>query len=163
VSPTGLDHDALAAGLGGVRGADARARLGTALGSEPSGCWERKLLDAAAEPDERLRTARINEELAELDSLAGRWVGVPRVCARLSTSVGFLCATVSLLQGLALPAGDDALSEGIHAALLAAVGSLATGIAGTSFCAAVHFRALRARTGRAVAADRLVLALVQEG
>jgi hypothetical protein len=105
-----------------------------------------------------VRTARINEELTELEDLANRWAGVPRVCARLSTSVGFLCATVGLLQGLALPAGD-AFSDNLHGALTGAVGALAAGLAGASFCAAAHFRARRVARERAAAADRLVSAL----
>jgi hypothetical protein len=117
------------------------------------------LLEAAEEPDDRVRTARINEELTELEVLAGRWVAVPRVCARLSTSVGFLCATVALLQGLTLAAGD-AFADDLHAALMAAVGSLAIGVAGTAFCAAVQFRARRAVLGRKATADRLVQRLL---
>ena len=80
------------------------------------------------------------------------------MCVRLATSVGFLCATVSLIQGLALPF-TDSFSEDIHDGLMTAMGALATGLAGAAFCAAVHFRAQRARTLGAAVADKLVQAL----
>ena len=38
------------------------------------------------------RVALVNEQLAELDYLAQRWERVPRVCASISTSFGFLLA-----------------------------------------------------------------------
>lgn len=101
----------------------------------------------------------IHEQLAELEHRVGRWAGVPRVCARLATSAGFLFATIALLQGLSVPAGDD-FAQGFHAALMSALSSLSLGIAGMSFCVAVHFRARRAREGRVGAADRLVQALL---
>jgi hypothetical protein len=148
----------MVAALGGARGAEARAKLAPALADRPS-TWEADLVAAAAEPDERARSARVNEQLLELEGLAGRWAGVPRVCARLSTSVGFLCAIVALLEGLSL-ATSDTYADDLHGALVAAVGSLATGIAGTSFCAAVHYRARKAAAAGAAAADRLVDAIV---
>jgi hypothetical protein len=156
VAPTGLDHQVLLEALGERQGLDARARLASALRAEGKARWEGDLLEAVAEPDPDVRAARVNEQLTELEVLADRWTSVPGVCARLATSVGFLCATVALLDGLADVPVD---AESLHGALAGAVGSLTIGIAGTSFCAAVHFRARRARRERAGAADRLVAAL----
>jgi hypothetical protein len=158
VAPTGLDHETLRGGLAGSDGPQARARLGASLAEAPADAWERGLVEACNEPDESVRVALVNEQLSELEVLANRWAGVPRVCARLATSVGFLCATIILLEGLAMPEGDS-FPDALHAALLAAVGSLAAGIAGTAFSAAVHFRARRLRKAASVAADRLVRAL----
>jgi hypothetical protein len=159
VAPTGLDHETLRAGLAGFEGPQARAQLGAALAEAPADAWERSLVESCNEPDENRRTALVNEQLSELEVLANRWASVPRVCARLATSVGFLCATVILLEGLAMPEGDS-FADALHGALLAAVGSLAAGIAGTAFSAAVHFRARRLRKATSAAADRLVHALM---
>ncbi len=158
VAPTGLDHDTLRAGLAGAEGPQARAWLAGALAGAPADAWERGLVEACSERDESVRAALVNEQLSEFEVLANRWTSVPRVGARLATSVGFLCATVILLEGLALPEGDS-FSDALHGALVAAVGSLAAGIAGTAFSAAVHFRARRLRKATSAAADRLVRAL----
>ncbi|MGH7437252.1 MAG: hypothetical protein ACRENE_16370 [Polyangiaceae bacterium] len=158
-APTGLAHGALVAGLGGSRGAEARTRLAAALDryGEGRGQWERGLLLAAADPDDPARAARINEKLTELEVLAERWDGVPRVSARLTSSVGFLCATVALLQGLS--PSEDAEPGSLHAALWTAVGALVAGVVGTALCGAVHVRAKAARTAAVAAADRLVQGL----
>jgi hypothetical protein len=155
VAPTSLDPRLLVQALGTRRGELARSTLRAALDAGGATGWERDLLDATAEPDEGRSSALLNEQLSEFEERAGRWGGVPRVCARLATSGGFLFATIALLQGLAAPA-DDALADGLHAALMSALGSLAVGIAGTSFCVAIHFRARKARTERAAAVDALV-------
>jgi hypothetical protein len=122
-----------------------------------AGGWEEELAAAAREHDGRRRDALVSEQLTDFQARVDRWVGVPRVCARLSTSMGFLCACVALLEGLALPAEDsEGFSQGLHAALMSALGSLTLGIAGTAFCAAVHFRARKTRLERTAAVDRLV-------
>jgi hypothetical protein len=100
----------------------------------------------------------VNEQLTELDGRAQRWVRVPRVCASLATSAGFLLASIALVQGLAVPAEDDA-PTGAGAAIMGALNALAIGIAGTSFCYAVHVRARRLVRERMAAVDRLVLRL----
>jgi hypothetical protein len=158
VSPTGRDHAALLAAIGDARGEEARARLAAALGPASAATWESALLEATSTEDEGARTALVNEQLTELELLGDRWAGVPRVCVRLATSVGFLCATVSLIQGLALPF-TDSFAEDMHDGLMTAMGALAAGLAGAAFCAAVHFRARRARTMGAAVADKLVEAL----
>jgi hypothetical protein len=111
------------------------------------------LLVAAAEPDEPTRSARINELLTELEVLSGRWDSVPRACARLSSSAGFLFATIVLLEALA-PGQDE--PRDLHASLWTAVGALVAGVVAAAVCAAVHVRATAARKGAAQAADRLV-------
>ena len=159
VAPTGLDHSVLLGVIGDARGAEARERLDAALGPGSPAEWEAGLLDAAGAKDERIRSALINEQLTELELLAGRWAGVPRVCVRLATSAGFLCATVSLLQGLALPV-TDTYSADLHEGLMSAVGALAAGLAGAAFSAAIHFRARRAQARGALVADKLVQVLL---
>jgi hypothetical protein len=157
VAPTALDHGLVLAAVEARGGDGSLAGVRRALAGES--VWEGDLLDAVTEPDERTRDARLNEQLSEFDRLAGRWANVPRVCARLATSVGFLCACVALLQGLSLSA-DEASPEALHQALMSALSCLSAGIAGTAFCAAVHFRARRVTAERAVAVDRLVQGLL---
>lgn len=152
VAPTALDHGLLLEVLEADTGQDLRARVRAALAGAG---WEEDLLDAVAEPDEHRSDALVAEQLIEFDHLATRWASVPRVCARLSTSAGFLFACIALLEGLALPAGE-AFPEALHAALMSALSALTLGIAGTSFCVSIHFRARRARAEAAAAVDRLL-------
>ena len=145
----------LATSLGTSRGAEARAKLTARLEryGAARGQWERALLVAAAEPDEPARAARINELLTELEVLSGRWDSVPRVCARVSSSAGFLFATIVLLEALA---PGEYEPRDLHASLWTAVGALVAGVVAAAVCAAVHVRATAARTSAAQAADRLV-------
>jgi hypothetical protein len=112
--------------------------------------WERGLLAALSAADEPMRVALVHEQLHELDWRAQRWVRVPRVCASIATSGGFLFACVALTGGLSLATNDAG------AALVGALDALAIGVAGTSFCAAVHVYARRAVRLRLAATDRLV-------
>ncbi|MGH7298645.1 MAG: hypothetical protein ACRELB_27135 [Polyangiaceae bacterium] len=116
--------------------------------------WEHDLGEAAAEPGGDVRDARLGEQLLELDWAVQRWARVPRVCASIATSAGFLFASLALLQGLAVPAGPG--SVGVRQTLFDALDALALGLAGTAFCVAVHLRARRAAPARVAAAQRLV-------
>jgi hypothetical protein len=112
--------------------------------------WESALWGAFRCASAAEREAGVSEQLLELDWRAQRWQRVPRVCASIATSAGFLCASLSLMRGLAEPEADAG------PALVAALGSLMLGIAGTSFCVAVHLRARRALRERLAATERLV-------
>jgi hypothetical protein len=158
VAPTSLDAGTL---FDAVRDVDPthwpelRDAL-AATGREPS--WEGDLLHALAEPDPRSREALVVEQLLELDWSAQRWARVPRVCASIATSAGFLFGSIALLQGLALPAEDGA-GPAAGAALVSALNSLTIGIAGTAFCVAVHLRTRRIIRDRVQASERLVVRL----
>jgi hypothetical protein len=102
-----------------------------------------------------VREARINEQLTELDGRVQRWSRVPRICASISTSAGFLFASIALLRALALPAGEEN-ADAVHSTLSSALGAAAVGIAGMSFCVAVHVRARRALSQWQGALDTLV-------
>ena len=115
--------------------------------------WERDLIAALDVADEDLRAALVNEQLRELDWRAQRWARVPRVCASVATSAGFLFACIALTQGVARPTPD------VGGTLVSALDALAVGMAGTSFCIAVHVRARRAVRERLAATHRLVLRL----
>jgi hypothetical protein len=148
VLPCWLDHDLLLSVLK-ENGVGGPARLRDIVASDGAG-WERDLLVAARVDDPSARTALVNEQLRELDWRARRWERVPRVCASIATSGGFLFGCVALIQALTADAGD------VGVALVSAVDALAIGIAGTSFCASVHMQARRTTQQRLAATDRLV-------
>jgi hypothetical protein len=112
--------------------------------------WESELFAAFAQPSEVEREAGASEQLLELDWQTQRLARVPRVCASVSTSAGFFFASLALLTGLAAPEPDTG------AALTSALDALTLGIAGTSFCVAVHLRARRAIRERLTWMDRLI-------
>jgi hypothetical protein len=126
------------------------ARLRDTIAACEAATWERDLLAALEAPDEPSRVALVNEQLRELDWRAHRWSRVPRVCASVTTSAGFLFACVALTGAVALPTDDAGV------ALVSAVNALAIGMAGTSFCVAVHLRARRIVSERLAAAERFV-------
>jgi hypothetical protein len=149
VSPAWLDPQPLFEALRGERAAD-WPRLRAAVAACDQAKWENDLIAALGATDERSRVALVNEQLRELDWRAQRWARVPRVCASVATSAGFLFACISLLRGSALSVTD------LGASLVTALDALAIGIAGTSFCIAVHLRARRLVRERLAATDRLV-------
>lgn len=146
---TWLDPRLLLEALNG-RGVDDWARLEGVLGTRSGAGWERDLLAAMGTRELQSRIALVNEQLRDLDWRAQRWSRVPRVCASVATSAGLLFACVALVGGLGLESGND------RAALVSAVDALAIGIAGTSFCVAVHLRARRVVRERLSATERLV-------
>jgi hypothetical protein len=136
---------------------EARRRFSTAIGA--TGCaWERDLFAAFEARDPAARDALVHEQLTEFDWRTQRWARVPRVCASIATSAGFLFASIGLLQGLASPTVDETpvAAQAVQGTMVSAVNCLAIGIAGTSFCAAVHLRARGVLRDRMVAMDRLV-------
>lgn len=154
--PTRFDMRLLTAALHGDLVASAR-KLRAAMADSPrGGCdWTASVLDTLQEPAKATRDALLSEQLTEYDGLAQRWSRVPRVCASISTSAGFLFASIALIKDLStLDAGSGA--AGVETALFSALDALAVGVAGTSFCAAVHVRARRAARDRFEAAARLV-------
>jgi len=152
-APTALDPVAL---LGALRQAPAGSTaLRDRLGMSPDLEWERDLLDAARAADDGVRDAAAEEQLLELRWRVVRWERVPRVCASIATSAGFLFATIVLLQGLATPAEP----EGARTLLFAALTPFALGLAGTAFCVAVHLRVRRILPQRLADYGRLVEAV----
>jgi hypothetical protein len=147
-----LDPTAL---LEALRGADADSvrRLREVAATRPDLPWEKAVLEALAESDPAARDAALEEQLLERDWRSQRWARVPRVCASIATSGGFLFASIALMQGLAAPAEEG---PAVGATLLAAVNALLLGIAGTTFCVAVHMRTRRVVRDRVAGTDRLV-------
>jgi hypothetical protein len=149
VTLTSLDPQILLGALRCDRPSD-WTTLRDAIEHRHGAAWECDLLAALGARDQRSRVALVDEQLRELDWRAQRWARVPGVCARVATSAGFLFACVALMRGLTLPAGEAV------AGLVPALNAFAAGIAGTSFCAAVHVHARRVLSRRMAATDRLV-------
>jgi hypothetical protein len=157
VAPTSLDISTVAAAL---RGDDPRRRLSsltTAFDGAAGAEWERALLDAAvAAPN--VRAALVNEQLSEYDHLTKRWDRVPRVCASISSSSGFLLAAMALRIGVRDPSAfDPSTGDAVRGALLTgALNCVALGIAGAAFSIAAMHRARIEARSRLDAVDKLV-------
>jgi hypothetical protein len=159
IAPTGLEPRMVAQALAQEAGGRTVVHaLRAALGSDGRLLWERELLAAFDEADERQRDALINEQLLELEARLARSSRVPRVCASIATSAGLLFGTLALVQGLAAPAGEGG-GVASQSALASALGAVSLGIAATAFCVAVHVRAARIATERRAAFDDLVTLL----
>jgi hypothetical protein len=157
VAPTSLDPALLERAL--VDEASV-ARLRDALTRRPDLAWERQLVEAAcSDVEDGAREALLGEPLSELDWSLERWDRVPRVCASVASSVGFLCATFAVIEALALPEDPEAGTV-LGRVLAAALGAFTVGLVGTSFCAAVHLRTRGLAKAKVAAADRLVARLV---
>jgi hypothetical protein len=116
---------------------------------EPGTDWERDLFEALDAPDPA-RIALVNEQLTELDYRAQGWGRVPRVCASISTSFGFLLA-FAMVARLASATDLD-----VGAAITGAINVVAVGVAGAAFCIAAQGRAGKIARERLAATDRLV-------
>jgi len=132
-------------------------RLRALVAAQPEAEWERDLLEALAAPASS-RAALVNEQLTELDHRLQRWSRVPRVCASIATSAGFMLATLLLRTGL-VDSGDMPIELG-ELVVRGLVGDALTvgamGMVGTAFCIAAHGEAKRIVKERSRAADRLV-------
>jgi len=153
---TRYDVGRLVEELRGDAGASRGARVSAGLAQED--CWEGAVVRALAHEDPRVRVAELNEQLADLDYELSRWSRVPRVCASLSSSIGFLLAALTLRQGLSDPtalSGDvsELVTVGLVGQALTVVG---LGLAGAVACAALKARGDRAARAGSEAADDFV-------
>jgi hypothetical protein len=155
---TALHPDDVLAKIGRSPDAKAIETLRAAVEKDAAADWERDLFAALGTPNEKHRIALVNEQLTELDQRIQRWARVPRVCASIATSFGFLLATLVLRQGLADSseiAGD--MGELIVRGLVGdALTVAAMGIVGTAFCIGAHTHAKRMTRERLIAADKMV-------
>lgn len=153
VSPTSLDPTILAAALADPDAAEAAVKIRNVLEGSHELAWERSVFASLSDPTTEASEARLGEQLTEFDGAVRRWSRVPRVCASLSTSAGFLFASLAMTGALADPGGG---ASDMTAVLVSALDALTLGIAGTSFCAAVHVRARRVSRERIDGATRLI-------
>jgi hypothetical protein len=149
VAPTSFDSEELRRAMTGPR---ALASLQEALGSAAETTWEGRLFSAFAEHDALLREALVNELLTEVGGLTSAWSRVPRICASLATSFGFLFASMSLLRSW----GGAQTPPSVGLALVSAVDAFSLGFMATAFCIVIHVRAGRAARHSLAAIDRLV-------
>ena len=154
---TALHPDVVYEALSGASGPASLDALRAVVANEPDADWERDLLATLAAPPD-VRVALVNEQLTELDYRIQRWARVPRVCASISTSVGFMLATLVLRTALA-DTGDVPIEIG-ELVIRGLVGDALTvgalGIVGTAFCIGAQSEARRIATAWAAGADRLV-------
>ena len=165
---TALHPDEIHAALTRAKGPEAIAALRELVAKEPTADWERELLDALAAPPD-LRIALVNEQLTELDYRIQRWARVPRVCASITTSAGFMLGTLVLRNGLAADTSELS-SDMAELVIRGLVGDAllvgAMGIIGMAFCIGAQAEAKRIAKGRVKGADKLVErleALLEEG
>ena len=119
--------------------------------------WEKDVFEAASLDGEE-RAARMNEALSEIDHRLGTWSRVPRVCASVASSSGFLCGAMALRAGLAEvdSAPDAGIDNVLHGAVGSALGVAALGIAAAVACVALDSEAKKAVRAKRLAADLLV-------
>ncbi|HEY1958475.1 MAG TPA: hypothetical protein VGH28_22815 [Polyangiaceae bacterium] len=129
-------------------------RVRRAIAAAPRADWERDLLEALAEKNDELRAGRINEQISELDFRVTRWSRVPRVCASIASSAGFLFGSLVVRFGLAHAA--EASRDTIDTLVLQAVNVAVLGMAGASFAIAAQYRARKAAKAFQRDADALV-------
>lgn len=147
-----------------ARGGAARAAAIALMETAPEESWERSICAAAATPSGPLRDAMRVEQELDLDYALLRWGRVPRVCASLSTSAGFMIASLLLRDALmndGVLGGDIGLllTQGPVGEALAVAGF---GLAGALYCGTFHglmAHTLRRRRGDA---DRIVAAVLDE-
>jgi len=152
VEVSGLDLEALAAAVrkaGPAAGATVWRGLCAEIQELAEGTWERDLVLALGAPG-AARVALVNEQLGELDYRSQRWARVPRVCASICSSSGFLLASLAMRTALASDSVD------VQEAVAGAINVAAVGIAGASFCVAAHVRSRALVKDRLAAADKLV-------
>ena len=151
---SGLDPRVLVTTLRGDRD---RARtawraIEAEIAQEPAASWERELVEAVdARVEPAARVALVNEQLGELDYLAQRWSRVPRVCASVSASFGFMLASLALRDALA---SVDAVD--VDGAVIGAINVVAVGLLGAVGCVAFQSRARHLTKERLAAVDKLV-------
>ncbi len=159
-NPTAFDH-ALLAKL--VKDSPERfARLVSAPSeSSEAGAtlWEKELLDAVRHPDRIARNALVNEQLGEFEYRVKRWVQVPRVCARVASTSGFLLASLVLRSGLkdlASLMSGDAMQIATSGPIAQALSVVTLGMMGGAFCLVFQERARKAEKANFSAVDALV-------
>lgn len=151
LTSTGVEPARLAAALRKKEGVTPPTLddVAQALSRDPETSREHALVLALRTPEAQ-RPAEVNEQLMDLEHDAQRWSRVPRVCASIATSMGFLLGSLALRQGLLDP------TPAVEDLIMRAIDVVAIGVAGATFCVTVHFRASRIVKARLSALDDLV-------
>ena len=99
---------------------------------------ERELLESALTHKGQGRIALINAVLSELDFRVRSQARIPRVCARVSSTVGLLSGANALRRGLVMGSLDVPPAELImHGPIADMLAAVLMGIAGATWCAAI--------------------------
>ena len=126
------------------------AEVAAALRAEGAS-FDAELVEAAG-------SAQVNEVLLEVDDRLQRWARVPRVAVSVSSSSGFLLASLAMRRGLAdtdlLP--PDLRETFLFHALNDAVGAAALGLCGAVACVALHARARTLRRAQSAGANAVI-------
>ncbi len=157
IAPTAIDPGPLLEALRGDAGRARYAEVCASIAEDPDADWERELVLAFGLPGEE-RIARINELLLDLDHLASSGARVPRVCASIAATTGFLLASLALRQGLGV-ASDLPLEIqdfAIQQAVRDGIDVAAVGICGAVICVTIGVRAAKAAKARLLATDQLI-------
>lgn len=117
--------------------------------------WEHQLAEGVSAEGEA-RLAGVNESLSELDFRLQRWSRVPRACASIASTAGFLLAALVVRRGLLLAEPGDAMRRAAEQIVAEGLGVVAMGLAGTAWCLIAHREAQRLVDERLVGVDRLV-------
>lgn len=159
--PTAIHPDDVVAALGSKPTPASLARVREQIARAPDAEWEQALFAALSVAHEGDRSALVNEQLTELDHRIQRWARVPRVCASIASSVGFLLASLVMRRGLVSAGGAEVeITEGLMLDLVVdAVTVVALGFVGTAFAIGAHAQSRRMSRQRLAAADRMVEAL----
>lgn len=125
--------------------------------NEPTAEWEREVF-VASDLQRAAQAAAMNEALSEIDFRLARWGRVPRVCASIASSTGFLCGAMALRAGLSdvKMVSDAAIDAALHGAVGQGLGVAAFGLAGAVACVALDSEARKALRSRRLGADLLV-------
>ena len=157
IAPTRIDPAPLLEALRGDAGRARFTELCTALAADPDAEWERELVLAFRDSGDA-RVARLNELLLDLDHLVTSGARVPRVCASIAGTTGFLLASLALRQGLGIATDlpleiqDYAIQRAVHDGIDVA----AVGICGAVICVTIGLRAAKAAKTRLSVTDQLV-------
>ncbi len=123
----------------------------------PAAEMERDLLESALTHRGQGRIALINAVLSEVDFRVASQARIPRVCARVSSTVGLLSGANALRRGLVLGSLDlppvDLIMHGPIADML---GAVLMGIAGATWCASIAKAMKKASTDTLAGEDALV-------
>jgi hypothetical protein len=158
VAPAGLDPALLLRALRATRDRSVLRTLLEATRGQRGLEWAHELFAALIEDRAPAREALLSERLTDLDARAARWARVPRVCASIASSAGFLCGSLVIVQSLGVSSASEG-NEDVHSTLTSALNAVALGIAGAAFAIAVHVRARPAAAAWAQGMDRLIARL----
>lgn len=132
-------------------------RIRALAAAVPDADWERDLCEALSARDAKVRAALVNEQLTELDWRTQRWARVPRVCASIAASAGFMLAALVMRQGLqSEDFSADLATLMIEGLVGDAFAVVLFGMVGTGFCIATQKLSNALAAARLKAADEIV-------